>query len=78
MIQASGFSHRLATMADLPELKALMAMAIRELVGAYLDAARVEASFEIMGVDTQLIEDGTSLLSKTTYDDGPSGGVGYW
>jgi GNAT superfamily N-acetyltransferase len=59
MIQASGFSHRLATMADLPELKALMAMAIRQLVGAYLDAVRVEASFEIMGVDTQLIEDDT-------------------
>src|SRR5439155_20988963 len=50
---------RLATMADLPELRALMTVAIRRLVGAYLDEARVEASFEIMGVDTQLIEDGT-------------------
>lgn len=36
-----------------------MAKAIRRLIGEYLDAVRVEASFEIMGVDTQLIEDGT-------------------
>jgi GNAT superfamily N-acetyltransferase len=46
-------------MADLDELRALMTAAIRQGVGAYLDAARVEASFEFMGVDTQLIEDGT-------------------
>jgi len=59
MIQATGFSHRLAVRADLPALEALMTMAIRQLVGAYLDAVRVEASFEIMGVDTQLIDDGT-------------------
>ncbi len=59
MISSNPFSHRLATMADLDELKTLMAMAIRQLVAAYLDAARVEASFEIMGVDTQLIEDST-------------------
>jgi GNAT superfamily N-acetyltransferase len=59
---ASNFSHRLATMADLAELKALMAISIRRLIGAYLDAARVEASFEIMGVDTQLIEDGTYFV----------------
>lgn len=53
------FSHRLATMADLTELRALMTMAIHRLLGAYLDAAHVEASFDVMGVDTQLIEDGT-------------------
>ena len=59
MIQATGFSHRLATRADLPALETLMTISIRQLVGAYLDTARVEASFEIMGVDTQLIDDGT-------------------
>jgi len=52
-------THRLATMDDLPVLRELMTLAIRHLVGAYLDAARLEASFEIMGVDTQLIADGT-------------------
>jgi GNAT superfamily N-acetyltransferase len=62
MTGASDFSHRLATMADLAELKALMAISIRRLIGVYLDAARTEASFEIMGVDTQLIEDGTYFV----------------
>ena len=46
-------------MADLPELRALMTLAIRQVLAAYLDPARVEASFEIMGVYPQLIEDGT-------------------
>jgi len=36
-----------------------MTLAIRQLLAAYLDPARVEASFEIMGVYTQLIADGT-------------------
>ena len=49
-------------MDDLPELTALMEASIRALVGAYLDPARVEASFDFMGVDTQLIEDGTYFV----------------
>jgi GNAT superfamily N-acetyltransferase len=56
------FSHRLATMADLPELERLMEVSIRKFIGVHLDAARVEASFDIMGVDTQLIEDGTYFV----------------
>jgi GNAT superfamily N-acetyltransferase len=75
MIRSKGFSHRFATMADLPELRALMAMAIRQLLGAYLDAARVEASFEIMGVDTQLIEDGTYFAIEC---EGRIVGCGGW
>lgn len=59
MSQPDPFTHRLATLADLPALRTLMEVAIRRLIGAYLDPARVEASFEIMGVDSQLIEDGT-------------------
>jgi hypothetical protein len=55
MSLSGDFSHRLATLSDLVELRALMAKAIRRLIGEYLDAVRVEASFEIMGVDTQLI-----------------------
>src|SRR5688572_22251933 len=57
-----GLSHRLAELSDLTELRTLMAASIRELTPAYLDAARVEASFEIMGVDTQLIEDRTYFV----------------
>ncbi len=57
-----GLSHRLAELSDLTDLRTLMAASIRELTPAYLEAARVEASFEIMGVDTQLIEDGTYFV----------------
>jgi GNAT superfamily N-acetyltransferase len=55
-------TYRLATLAEVPELRVLMDASIRTLIGAYLDPARVEASFEIMGVDTQLVEDGTYYL----------------
>ena len=54
--------HRLATRADLPELEALMGAAIRGLLGPVLDAAQLEASFEIMGVDSGLIDDGTYFV----------------
>jgi GNAT superfamily N-acetyltransferase len=62
-------------MGDLPELRALMALSIRALVGAYLDAAGVEASFEIMGVDSQLIEDRTYFAVEY---DGRIAGCGGW
>lgn len=55
-------TYRLATSAELPELRALMDASIRTFLGACLDPARVEASFEIMGVDTQLVEDGTYFV----------------
>ena len=61
-VVAGRFSHRLATSADLPELDALMDASIRTFIGAYLDPVRVEASFDIMGVDTQLVEDGTYFV----------------
>lgn len=69
------FQHRIALMSDLPQLRTLMEMAIRELVGAFLDPARVEASFEIMGVDTQLIEDETYFAIEA---DGRIVGCGGW
>src|SRR5438552_17420031 len=62
MTGCSGLSHRLATMAELSELRTLMAASIQKFIGACLDAARVEASLEIMGLDTQLIEDGTYFI----------------
>jgi GNAT superfamily N-acetyltransferase len=62
-------------MDDLPELRSLMTLAIRDRIGAYLDEARVEASFEIMGVDTQLIEDGTYFVVECV---GRIAGCGGW
>ncbi|MGH8153552.1 MAG: hypothetical protein ACREPF_12600, partial [Rhodanobacteraceae bacterium] len=71
----SEFTHRLATIADLPELKDLLTLAIRKFMSEQLDPARVEASFEIMGVDTQLIEDGTYFVVEC---DGRIAGSGGW
>ena len=64
-----------ATLEHLPELRQLMEQSIRRLVGAYLDEAHVEASFEIMGVDTALIKDGTYFVVE---DAGRIVGCGGW
>jgi len=71
----AAFTHRLATTADLPALRALMTASIRELVGAWLDERGVEASFEIMGVDTQLIADGSYFAVEC---GGRIAGCGGW
>ncbi len=64
MTVPDSFSSRLATMADLAELMTLMDVSIRGIIGQYLDPPRVSASFEIMGVDTRLIEDGTYYAAE--------------
>lgn len=56
------YQYRYATMADLLKLRSLMDMSIRKYIGAILDAAGLEASFELMGVDTTLIEDRTYFV----------------
>lgn len=50
---------RLARSEDIPEIKALMHLAIAELQKGYLSEAQIEASFRGMGLDTLLIEDET-------------------
>ena len=69
------FSHRPATRDDLPALRVLMERSIRTFIGARLDADGVEASFEIMGVDTTLIDDGTYFVVE---GDGRIAGCGGW
>jgi GNAT superfamily N-acetyltransferase len=54
--------HRLATSADLPALTALMNLAIGELQKPFLDAAQIASSRTIMGLDTQLVDDGTYFV----------------
>jgi len=69
------FTHRLATEADLPAIKALMDVAIAEHLKAFLDPAQVELSKSIMGLDTQLIADRTYFLVE---EDGRLAGCGGW
>ncbi len=49
---------RLATTADEPAMRAIMDRAIGALLTPYLPPEAVSASFEIMGLDSQLIADG--------------------
>ena len=53
------FTHRLARTDDIPAIAALMARAIAQLQAAFLSPEQVAASAESMGLDTQLIDDGT-------------------
>lgn len=71
----SVLSLRLATPEDMPVLSALMDRAIGELLQAFLPPEGVKASFEIMGLDTQLIADGTYFVVE---DAGEIAGCGGW
>ena len=68
-------SHRLAGQGDMPALTVLMNAAIADLLPQFLTPAEVEASFSIMGLDTQLIDDGTYFIVEL---DGALAGCGGW
>ena len=53
------FSSRLATPADIPALHELMNASIQVLLGQFLQGEELAAAYGIMGIDTQLIDDGT-------------------
>ncbi len=58
--------YRLATLADVPALSTLMNMAITELQKPFLDPEQIASSRAIMGLDTQLIEDGTYFVVESS------------
>lgn len=67
--------HRLARREDLPALRALMDIAIGELQKPFPGPAQIAASRAIMGLDTQLVDDGTYVLVE---QDGVLAGCGGW
>jgi GNAT superfamily N-acetyltransferase len=69
------FTHRLARRDDVARLKPLMDASIGELLKPFLTPAQVRASFAIMGLDTQLIGDGTYFVVE---EDGQVAGCGGW
>ena len=69
------FASRIALPADLPAIEALMARAIGELQAGHLTPTQVAASRAIMGLDRQLIADGTYFLVET---QGRLAGCGGW
>ncbi len=68
-------THRLATREDLPALAPLIDVAIGELQKGFLDDDQIGASRMIMGLDTQLVDDGTYFVVEA---DGQLAGCGGW
>ena len=66
---------RVATEADLEQLNALMGRAISQLQSDFLTPEEIAASQHVMGLDTQLVRDGTYLLVEA---DGVIAGCGGW
>ena len=68
-------TNRLATRDDLPVLVPLMEAAIDKLQQGFLDEAQIRSSRAIMGLDTQLVDDGTYFVVEA---DGRVAGCGGW
>ena len=68
-------TSRLATRDDIPVLEPLMQAAIDELQKGFLDAAQIRSSHAVMGLDRQLIDDGTYFVIES---DGRAVGCGGW
>ncbi|HTW34960.1 MAG TPA: GNAT family N-acetyltransferase [Rhizomicrobium sp.] len=58
----SRYTWRQADTGDAPQLELLMNAAIAQLLAPYLPPEEVTASFAIMGLDRQLIDDGTYMV----------------
>lgn len=69
------FIHRLANLGDLEALHKVMARSIGQLQSSFLSPAQVAASHKVMGLDTQLLKDGTYFVIES---DGRVAGCGGW
>lgn len=67
--------HRTARRTDLDVLRALMAAAITQLQEPFLEPDQIASSRLIMGLDTQLIDDGTYFVIEI---GGQLAGCGGW
>jgi len=66
---------RLAELADLPNLRIIMAAAIGQNLKPFLPDELIRSSERIMGLDTTLVEDGTYWI---VYAGGEPAGCGGW
>ena len=74
-MSAHELTDRLATEDDLPELREVMRRSIEQLQREFLTPEQVRASHGVMGLDTQLVRDGTYFVVKR---DGRIAGCGGW
>ena len=70
-----GLTIRPAKLDDVPAMRAIMDDAIVELQRGFINSEQIESSKAIMGIDTQLIEDGTYYVVEL---DGTIAGCGGW
>ncbi len=68
-------TSRLASPADIDALRTLMSDSISVLQQGFLAPAQIETSRSVMGLDTQLIDDGTYFIVQ---HDGTLAGCGGW
>jgi len=71
----TGLTHRIATPDDRQALMAVMEASINELQKPFLSEEQIKASWLFMGIDTQLIEDGSYFIIEC---DGQIAGCGGW
>lgn len=69
------FTHRIATESDIPALRNVMARAIAQLQSDFLTPEQVAVSSRTMGLDTQLVSDGTYFIVER---EGRIAGCGGW
>ena len=74
-VSMADFTHRVASADDIPVIAALMERAIGALQAGFLSDEQVAASRLSMGLDTQLIEDGTYFVVE---DGKRLAGCGGW
>ena len=68
-------THRIAGPDDVPALRAVMTRAIEQLQHGFLTPAQIAASHQVMGLDGQLIRDGTYFVVEC---GGRVAGCGGW
>ena len=76
----AGLTSRLAGLDDIPALQAVMAAAIGELQRGFLTPQQIESSRMIMGLDSQLVADGTYFIVEAPDELGARqiAGCGGW
>lgn len=61
----SGFTHRVASLNDLDALREVMRRSIETLQDGFLTPEQVRASHKVMGLDAQLVRDGTYFIVES-------------
>jgi GNAT superfamily N-acetyltransferase len=74
----AGLTWRVARAQDLPGLEAVMDAAIAELQKGFLSPEQIAASRTIMGLDRQLVADGTYFIVEAPDPAGRIAGCGGW